>query len=546
MFYLRNKLHLIIIFLASILFTLPFYRSGFFSTHDGEWSIIRLAEMVREVKDLQFPPRWADFLNHGYGYPLFSFTYPLPYYAGVLLKFMKFSLVDSIKILFLLSVFLSTYFMYKLGSILHNKTSGLYSALYYLSANYRLVNLYIRGSLGESLALIFFPLIFYLGIIYLNHPSIWNYVFFSISLAGLVLSHNVMAIIFFPFFMIFYFLYHIQLKRKFILTGWKIMILPLLQGFGLAAYFYIPALLEKKYIYLSQAPLSSISENFIKLKDLVYIPWNYGIQPPISLGIGHSLALFFVLITYLLSKNKNYKKDILIIFLSVSLLSLFYLTNINSIFFWKIPPLVWLDFPWRLMGVIIFFISLMMMYLPKKSLLNTIFMLLTFIVLLYNLNFAKPEAYINKTDSYYQTNDATTTSKDELMPIWVQNKAKERYISKIESNDRTLEITDLSYNSKNIDFNATVQNATKININSLFFPGWRFQIDGKNAPISIQEPDGVMSLELNQGNHQIRGIFEETPLRLIADWISILSLFFLIIIVKFNKYFFHIHENKKI
>lgn len=544
MSYLRNKFPLIIIFVFCILFTLPFYRTGFFTSHDGEWSVIRLAEMVREVKDLQFPPRWSDYLNHGYGYPLFTFTYPLPYYAGTLLKLMRFSLIDSIKILFVLSVFLSAFFMYKLGAILRDKTSGLFAALYYLSANYRLVNLYIRGSLGESIALIFFPLIFYLGIIYLNHPSVWNYVFFSISLAGLILSHNVMAIIFFPFFILFYFLYHIQLNRKFILTGWKIMILPLLQGFGLAAYFYIPALLEKKYIYLSQIPLSSIPENFIKLKDLVYIPWNYGIQLPISLGIGHSLALLFILITYLLFENKKYKKDILIIFLTVSILSLFYLTNIKSIFFWKFPPFIWLDFPWRLMGVIIFFISLMMMYLPKKSYLNTIFMLLTFSVLLYNLNFAKPEAYINKPDSYYETNDATTTSMDELMPIWVQKKAKERYISKIEYDDKISAVTDLAYNSKKIDFNATILSPVKIKINSLFFPGWRFQIDGKNAPISIQEPGGVMSLELNQGYHQIRGRFEETPLRFIADWISILSAVFLIItVIGLNKYLYNRHEN---
>lgn len=546
MSYLRNYFHLIIIFIFCILFTLPFYKTGFFATHDGEWSVIRLAEMVREVKDLQFPPRWSDYLNHGYGYPLFSFTYPLPYYAGILLKLIRFGLVDSIKILFILSVFLSALFMYKLGSILSNKTGGLFSALYYLSANYRLVNLYIRGSLGESIALIFFPLIFYLGIIYLNHPSVWNYVFFSISLAGLILSHNVMALIFFPFFMLFYLLYNLHHRRRLTLSARIKMILPLLQSFGLAAYFFIPALIEKKYIYLSQQPLSVIADNFIKLKDLVYTPWNYGIKAPISLGIGHSLALLFILVCYLIFNNKKNKNDFLFNFLTVSLVVLFYFTSVNSSLFWKLPPFVWLDFPWRLMGVIIFFISLMMMYVPKKSFLNTIFMLLTFSILLYNLNFAKPIAYINKTDSYYQTNDATTTSMDELMPIWVQKKAKERYISKIEYDDKISAVTNLAYNSKKIAFNITVQNKSKININTLFFPGWKFQIDGKNTPISIQEPDGVMSLELNQGFHQIRGRFEETPLRLIADWISILSLFFLIIIVGFNKYFFHINENRKI
>lgn len=544
MSYLRNNFHLIIIFIFCILFTLPFYKTGFFATHDGEWSVIRLAEMVREVKDLQFPPRWSDYLNHGYGYPLFSFTYPLPYYAGILLKLIRFGLIDSIKILFILSVFLSALSMYKLGSILSNKTGGLFSALYYLSANYRLVNLYIRGSLGESLALIFFPLVFYFGVRYSDHPSVWNYLLLSVSLAGLILCHNVMAVLFIPFFMLFYLLFNLHLRRRLTLSARIKIILPLLQGFGLAAYFYIPALLEKKYIYLSQVPLSSISENFIKLKDLVYTPWNYGVKAPISLGIGHSLALLFILVCYLLFNNKKNKNDFLFNFLTVSLVVLFYFTSINSSLFWKFPPFVWLDFPWRMMGIIIFVISLLMIYIPKKTILKSIFTLLTFVVLIYNLNYVKPSAYINKPDSYYQTNDATTTSMDELMPIWVQQKAKNRYIAKIEYDDKISRVTDLAYNSKKIDFNATALSPVTIKINSLFFPGWKFQINGKNTPISIQGPDGVMSLELNQGFHQIRGRFEETPLRLIADWISILSAVFLIItVIGLNKYFFKPNEN---
>ncbi|OGG21560.1 hypothetical protein A3D03_02485 [Candidatus Gottesmanbacteria bacterium RIFCSPHIGHO2_02_FULL_40_13] len=543
MSYLRNKFPLIIIFIFCILFTLPFYKTGYFTTHDGEWSVIRLSEMVREVKDLQFPPRWSDYLNHGYGYPLFTFTYPLPYYAGTFLKLINIGLVESVKILFVLSVFISAFFMYKLGSILRDKTSGLFAALYYLSANYRLVNLYIRGSLGESLAFIFFPLIFYMAIIYINNPSVWNYLLLSLSLAGLILSHNVMAILFIPFFMLFYFLYVLHQKRKLNLSAWIKMILPLLQGFGLAAYFFIPALLEKKYIYLSQIPLSAIADNFIKLKDLVYTPWNYGIKPPISLGIGHSLALLFILICYLIFNNKKYKKDFLFNFLIVSLLLLLYLTNINSSLFWKYPPLVWLDFPWRMMGIIIFIISLLMIYLPKRPILKSIFTFLTIVVLITNLNFVKPSTYINKPDSYYETNDATTTSMDELMPIWVKQKAKNRYISKIEFDDKISAVTNLTYNSKNIEFNATALSPVMIKINSLFFPGWKFQINGINTSISIQEPDGVMSLELNQGSHQIRGRFEETPLRLIADWVSILSAVFLVIVVRFNKSFFNRHEN---
>src|SRR3989344_5614396 len=112
---------------------IPLMKAGYPVTHDGLWAVVRQAEMHRELKDGQFPPRWSDYLNHGYGYPLFTFTYPLPYYAGTFLKLINIGLVESVKILFVLSVFISAFFMYKLGSILRDKTSGLFAALYYLS-----------------------------------------------------------------------------------------------------------------------------------------------------------------------------------------------------------------------------------------------------------------------------------------------------------------------------------------------------------------------------------------------------------------------------
>lgn len=73
------KRTILILLFFTFLFTFPFFKSGYFATQDGEWAIVRLAEMGRELRDIQIPPRWSDFLNHGYGYPLFLFTYPFPY-----------------------------------------------------------------------------------------------------------------------------------------------------------------------------------------------------------------------------------------------------------------------------------------------------------------------------------------------------------------------------------------------------------------------------------------------------------------------------------
>src|SRR3989344_450617 len=93
----------ILLLLVSLPVIIPFLKSGYFPTHDGEWAVVRLAEMHRELKDLQIPPRWSGYLNHGFGYPLFLFTYPLPYYLGEVLHLGGLGLTESIKVLFIIS-----------------------------------------------------------------------------------------------------------------------------------------------------------------------------------------------------------------------------------------------------------------------------------------------------------------------------------------------------------------------------------------------------------------------------------------------------------
>src|SRR3989344_5590527 len=87
-------------FLISIPILLPYFHAGYFPTHDGQWAVVRLADMYRTVKDLQIPARYSGYLNAGYGYPLFNFAYPFPYYVGLIPLSLGFGFVGSIKILF--------------------------------------------------------------------------------------------------------------------------------------------------------------------------------------------------------------------------------------------------------------------------------------------------------------------------------------------------------------------------------------------------------------------------------------------------------------
>ncbi len=109
--FLKKYILFLILFL-SIPAVRYLFVHGFFGVSD-DLHIGWLYEMDRAVKMLQFPPRFVPDLSFAFGYPLFNFVYPLPFYIGEIFHLIGFSLVDSVKIVFGLSVPFSMYFMYK-------------------------------------------------------------------------------------------------------------------------------------------------------------------------------------------------------------------------------------------------------------------------------------------------------------------------------------------------------------------------------------------------------------------------------------------------
>ncbi len=522
---MRRLLPIIILFIVAFLISKPFFKEGFFPTHDGEWAVVRMAEMQREIKDGQIPPRWAGYLNHGYGYPLFSFTYPLPYYLGMFFRIFHLGLVDTVKAVFILSVFLSAVSMFLLGRELVGDIGGFIAAVFYTVAPYRLVNLYVRGSLGESLSLAIFPLLLLLSFKYILKPTAINLVLSSVVLALFILAHNITALIFFPFWIIFLyvilFTYFEDVKKYTIRYFPPLIIL----GLGLSAYFFIPALFEKKYILLSQIKLADISENFIKLSDYLFSPWNYGIKPSFQLGWAHILGAFLGLVSIFISnklQRKKYRYFAPFIIIGIGL-SIFFTLSFSEKF-WAIAPLSWIDFPWRLMTVITFFLAFSAMFLAIHRVTKIIGIILVVIIIFFSLKFAKPAEYFNKGDEYYATNDATTTSMDELMPIWVIDKPKNRYQSKIEVVLGNITVNNLRENSVFLELEALFHTPTTLKINTVYFPGWRFYINGEEAVIKYNQSDGLIRLSVPSGRHKITGKFSETPIRLTSDLITLVSL----------------------
>ena len=138
---------------------LPLFKQGMFVSDDANWMIIRLSDFHRSFADGQFPVRWGSRLNFEYGYPVYNFLYPGVYYLGEIVHLFKFNFVNSIKILFGLSIFCSVIFSFKWLQRFFENFSAFIGSLIYIYFPYHVFDIYKRCSLGEAIAFSFLPLV---------------------------------------------------------------------------------------------------------------------------------------------------------------------------------------------------------------------------------------------------------------------------------------------------------------------------------------------------------------------------------------------------
>lgn len=520
---IKKFICLALVIALSFPLVLPLLQKGFFPTHDGEWAVIRLGAMHRAFMSGDFPVRWSGNLNFSYGYPLFQFTYPLPYYLGELFYLLGFGLVGSIKALFVMSVFFSGIMMFFLAREFFGNLGGMISAVFYLYAPFRLVNLYVRGSLGESLAFALFPaLLFVLRKI--NFALNRWLGFGAILVAALLLTHNISALIFMPFFVAFaFFLMVGKQKSKDLCLGKNALVMMFL-GFGLSAFFLLPALVEKKYVAIELIPLTNVTEHFVSLKKLILPSWGFG--PPNSLdafsfqlGWVHLLAFAVGLFVCGFSANIYSFSFICLVLL------MWLMLPISSIFWKKMPFFSQVDFPWRVLGTATFFLSLGTGCLAKAKKMRYLGLLLVIMAVFFNYRYVRPSNTFDRGDDYYFTNEGTTTSHDELMPVWVEQKPVQRPAQRVELVQGKVSINNVFTNPNNTKISASLvaKSPSTIRINAIYFPGWEVKLNNKPQVFSYRNKQGLIELQIPNGEQRLEARFKETRFRLVADLISGLS-----------------------
>lgn len=511
---------------------LPLTHQGFFPTQDFI-HVARLYEMDQSFRDGQFPVRWVP--DFRYGEPLFNFYAPLPYYVGTLIHSLGFSFLDTTKILFGLGFILSGITMFYFARELFGKLGGFIAAALYVYAPYHSVDVYVRGALSESLALIFFPLIFLASLKLSKNSSAKNLVFLSLSLAGLFFTHNIMTVLFFPFYL-GWVAYLIWSSKNF--QSVKGFALATVLGLGLAASFLLPAFAEKDFVRSTEliSGYFDYRGHFVEIRQFFTPSWGYGASlwgakddgMSFQVGLAHWFTLALSLILTLVFRKSRAVVFLILFLIAELLFSLFMQHNKSTPIWLTFPTLAFTQFPWRFLGISIFFISItggaLGMYLKKWTAVFGV--LLALGVVAFNIEYFHPESfYLDSTDDHYAS-AAVFAIDDKLpkdyLPIWVKSLKEEKVLL-----PHTLEgeatVSDFNKKSSSANFNIKVLKRADVEIPITYFPGW--EVWANDKLISQEEPSerGLIRVLLPEGDYQIKLNFSNTPVRSLGNIITLLS-----------------------
>lgn len=202
------------------------------------------AGFAQQLFSGQLYPRWLPAMNAGAGSPVFYFYAPLPFYLTA-----PFHLFVGKRLAVLLGMWLmlglSGQAFHALAASFVRARIALIASLAYMAMPYHfLVDVWLRSDLGELGAYIFMPLCL-LCALRLAAGPIWTFAL-AASLAGLLLSHLPLALLFAPFLTAFclYAAFRGDAQAV-IVRGATAAFL----GLGLAAAYIVPALLLQHLIH---------------------------------------------------------------------------------------------------------------------------------------------------------------------------------------------------------------------------------------------------------------------------------------------------------
>lgn len=326
---------------------------------DAELHVFRLAELSRLVLDGSFYPRWAPNFYYGFGYPIFNYYAPLTYYLALPVTWL-FDPVVGVKVMFIAGLLGAAVGMYGFVRDNWGRPAGYVAAAVFVYAPYlQYIDPHARGVMPETFSFAVFALTLWAFDRLRRSGSASSWLAVTVGLAATVLTHNLMAMVF-GGLLFGWFVWQIiswqaddGLRGRFGRYG----LLAFVLGVGMAAFFWLPLVLERDAVNLSSLVGAGshydFRNHFLTVSDLLQpsriLDW--GASEPLyhfNLGVAQWVLGSVGVVLWFGRKVHHWRHTA---FFVIALFVLLFLMLPLSSWLWQtVPMLPFLQFPWRLLG----------------------------------------------------------------------------------------------------------------------------------------------------------------------------------------------------
>ncbi len=555
--------HALLAGLLTLPAALPLFHPTLTHSADGLLHLYRVMALAQAITQGHFWVRWLPDLAFGYGFPLFVFYAPLAYYLTALLSLLPgVTTAVAFNASVGLALLLAAVGAYLLAAELFGPRAGVLSAVAYGYAPFQLHNALFRGGLPAVWAMAAFPLAFWLFTRLITRPSRRGLAASAVMLGVALLMHNTLSLLFGPLLALYLLM---MLAAQFWRTRhWRpaaFTLAALLLGAGLAAFFLLPATLEKEFAQVQRvitSPDFDFRFNFVSLGQLPALPQpaNTGLlnpTTPLTLGpIQLILAAVGVAAGLTAIRRQTLPAPAVIAPLVFTLAALaaavLMMLPLSQPVWERLPLLAFVQFPHRLLGPAALAVALLaglaVAALPGRAgfWLTAAGITLIFLAnapLLYPRYRTDQPANPTTLDMFayeHRTGAIGTTSFGEYLPIWVtqnppDSPLEEQYrrggpIDRLARDylpaGTAITLAQFGFNAAQVELTAPQPGQAVFNV--FYFPGWQATIDGQPAAVQPVTERGLLAVAIPAGRHNLHLEFAETPLRRAANLVSVLCL----------------------
>ncbi len=543
---------------------------------DSPFLLQRLQQLETALRDGHFPVRWMPDANYGYGYPFFNFYAPLSIYIAAVFRFLGFSYVGAIEAAQVAGYLAAAWGMYRLARRWWGSAwVGAVTAVAYTFAPFHMVNVYVRGdSLAEFWAMAWYPWVILAADAVINVQGTGNskrraIAGLALAYAALVLSHNISALIFSPFLLLYILLKWLKANGQWSVANLQSPIsnlfplaVSLLLGLALAAWFFVPALGEQ-----SLAQLGPVTEgyfhysNHFRGADLVqgslFFEYDVAGGKAFRMGLVQAATAVLGLLAFLLQRNKGRKgqrqelessraswlprPSAPLLFTTLALLvATFMITPLSRPLWDHLPLLPFTQFPWRFLSVQAFAGALAAGGLALLPWQRAIAPMAVVLLAASGLGALRTDHLVltdadvtaEKLAQYeWFTGNIGTTVSAEYLPSTVTprpytgswlNTGQRHQVRALSGELGDSEL--VQFATAEQEWRVTAVSPSMVQFATMAWPGWAADVDGAPVEIRPSPGSGLIALELPQGTHAVTLRLARTPMRLAAEWGSLVAL----------------------